>query len=89
MASTVGSTTIDPAVPWYKKPTLRSRYQDFATFLFDPEESTILGRTAGSWVVKALCTRMSHQIYAVPGAPEIAMLLVARWVLVHRKGYLT
>ncbi|KAK3592212.1 hypothetical protein CHS0354_004440 [Potamilus streckersoni] len=42
-------TTIDPAVPWYKKPTLRSRYQDFATFLFDPEESTILGRTAGSW----------------------------------------
>ncbi|KAL3847632.1 hypothetical protein ACJMK2_018633 [Sinanodonta woodiana] len=49
MASTIASTAVDTTVSGPQKPTLKSRFQDFATFLFNADEGTVLGRTARSW----------------------------------------
>lgn len=49
MASTAGSTAVDTVASGPATPTVKQRLSDFASFLYNSEEGTVLGRTAKSW----------------------------------------
>ena len=62
MASTAGSTAVDTAISGPQTPTVRQKFSDFATFLYNSEEGKVLGRTGQSWG-KYISVFLTHEYF--------------------------